>query len=106
MGLRRAKVRRKRPLDDTCIETFRTTSPNGKCDAVLAIEEAGNLGLYIVRSGRKVDGRKPVAYLVRAMPSAGAPIEWVDGRTVRFHGSLDDITYSADDSRSVTIEVR
>jgi hypothetical protein len=104
--------RAKKPLEDTSIETFRATSPDGRCDAVLVIEDANCLGLYVVRAGRRVEGKRPVVYLVRAMPEAGAPIEWVDRQTVRFHGKLDDISYEAVKSvydrtpTSVTLGVR
>lgn len=65
------------------------------CDAVLVIEDAKSLGLYVVRAGRGVDGKRPVVYLVRATPEAGRPIEWVDRQTVRFHGTLEDVSYEA-----------
>ncbi|MEX2242653.1 MAG: hypothetical protein WD716_02280 [Fimbriimonadaceae bacterium] len=94
------KRRAKTPLEDTAIETFRATSPDGRCDAVLVIEDANSLAVYVVRAGGKVEGKRPVVYLLHATPSAGAPIEWVGKHTVRYHGKLDDVAFG-DDERVV-----
>lgn len=79
-------------------ELHRSTSPNGKRDALLTIEGGRNVALLIVPHGKSAYGLGHKAVFIHCEDPAALAVTWIDDYSVRVEGKWDAISPEGEDA--------